>query len=93
MSFGVDNNSLPHNDNRKNIFLVLSEGLTYGIGSFGLPEKQFGINFSKARTKLFFSLHNNGNSYFFPNGTEIFMFNANKKKCQLSNSILFKKHM
>ena len=36
--FGVDNSSSPHSDNRKNIFLILGEGPTYGInGNFGAP--------------------------------------------------------
>ena len=29
--FGVDNTSASHTDNRKNVFLVLGEGLTDGI--------------------------------------------------------------
>ena len=36
--FGVDNSSLSHADNHKNKFLVLGEGLTFGInGRFGSP--------------------------------------------------------
>ena len=36
-----------HHDNRKNNFLILGEGPTYGInGSFGSPEKKFSINFT-----------------------------------------------
>ena len=39
--FGVDNSSSSHSDNRKNNFLILGEGPTYGInGSFGAPEKK-----------------------------------------------------
>ena len=38
--FGVDNSLLSHADNRKNHFLVLGEGPTFGInGRFGSPEK------------------------------------------------------
>ena len=38
--FSVDNSSSSHSDNRKNNFLILSEGPTYGInGGFGSPEK------------------------------------------------------
>ena len=34
--FGNDDSFLPHSDNRKNKFLVLGEGRTFGInGSFG----------------------------------------------------------
>ena len=63
-------------DNRKNNFLVQGEGPIYGIKeSFGLPEKNCSINFSKANTKFCLSLHHNhngGNSYLFVNGKEIF---------------------
>ena len=39
---------------------MLGECLTFGInGSFGLPGKKLRINFSKASTKLCFSLHYN----------------------------------
>ena len=76
--FGVDNSSSSHADNRKNNFLVLGEGPTFGInGSSGSPEKNFSINFSKLNTKLCLSLHYNANnSYFFVNGKEIFNFKA-----------------
>ena len=37
--FGVNKSSSSHADNRKNDFLVLSEGTTFGInGRFGSPE-------------------------------------------------------
>ena len=40
ITFVVDNSSSSHSDNRKNSFLTLREGPTYGInGSFGSPEK------------------------------------------------------
>ena len=36
--FEIDNSSSSHSDSRKNNFLVLGEGPTYGInGSFGSP--------------------------------------------------------
>ena len=39
--FGIDNSSLSHADNRKNNFLILGEGPTYGInGSFVSQEKK-----------------------------------------------------
>ena len=45
--FGFDNSSSSHSDNRKDNFLVLGEGRTYGIdGTFGAPEKKFNINFN-----------------------------------------------
>ena len=58
---------------------MLDEGPTYCInGSFGSPEKNFSINFSKRSTKLCFSLHYNGdNCYLFVNGKEIFKIKAN----------------
>ena len=38
--FGIGNSSSSHSDNRKNNFLILGKGVTYGInGSFGSPEK------------------------------------------------------
>ena len=38
--FGVDKSSSSHSDNRKKNFLILGEGLTYGInGTFGALEK------------------------------------------------------
>ena len=53
MIFGVDNSSSSRADNRKNNFLVLGEGPTYGInGSFESPEKKFNINFTKLNTKF-----------------------------------------
>ena len=68
-------------DNRKNIFLILGEGPTYGInGSFGSPEKKFSFNFSKSNRKFCLSLHYNAdNSYFFVNGKKIFMFKSGNK--------------
>ena len=55
--FGVVNSSSSHTDNCKNNFLVLKnffgEGDTFGItGSFGAPEKTFGINYGKAKTNF-----------------------------------------
>ena len=66
----MDNSSSSHSDNRKNNFLILGEGPTYGINeSFGSLEKKFSINFTKASTKFCFSLHYNvDNSYLLVNG-------------------------
>ena len=48
ISLNVDNTSSSHFDSRKNNFLILGEGPTYGINrSFGSPEKKFNINFPK----------------------------------------------
>ena len=70
--FDVDNSSSSHSDNRKNNFLILGEGPTYGIHrSFWSPEKKF--NFTLANTKFCLSLHGNAeNRYLFFHGKEIF---------------------
>ena len=48
--FGVDNNSLYHNDNPKNNFCVLDEGPTYDInGSFGTSVKNLVLGLVKKR--------------------------------------------
>ena len=74
VDLGVDNSSLSHADNRKNNFFVLGERDTFSNnGSFGAPEKKFSISFTETKTKLFLSLHYNGDdSYLFANGKEIF---------------------
>ena len=68
IDFGVDNSSSSHSDNRKSVFSVLDDSPTYDInGTFGSGERSR-INFTKARTKLCFSLHYSGdNSYLFVN--------------------------
>ena len=60
---------------------MLGEGSVYGInGSFGLPEKNFSITFTKANTKLCLSLHYNaGNSFLFVNWKETFKFKTDNK--------------
>ena len=56
--FGVYNSSSSHIDNRKNNFLPLGEGPAGGINkSTGVAKKKKCINFSKAKTKFFLSLH------------------------------------
>ena len=78
--FGVDHSWSSHtDDNQGNDFLILGEGNTFRInGRFGAPEKTFGINFSKAKTKFCLKLHYKGdNSYLFVNGKGIFNFKAN----------------
>ena len=53
VNFSIGNSSSSHVDNRKNKFLVLGEGDTFGINaSFGAPEKKFSINFSKVKNKI-----------------------------------------
>ena len=65
----------------KNNFLILGLGPTYGMnGSFDSPEKKFSINFTKANTKFWLSLHYNAdNSNLFGNGKEIIKFKADNK--------------
>ena len=84
--FGVDNSSSSYVDNRKNNFLILSEGPIFGINeSFGSPEKSFSINFSKANKAFCLSLlYNADNTYnntdnLFVNGKWIFKFTADSK--------------
>ena len=79
-------------DNRKNNFLVLGEGPTYGInGSFGSSEKNFVINSSKANRKFCLSLHYNGdNSDLFVNGTKIFKFESDNKTVNFPNPLLLR---
>ena len=79
--FGVNNSSLSHTGIRKHNFLVLGEGDSFGInGSFGAPEKRFGINFSESKTKVCLSLHySQDNSSLFVNGKEIYRFKADNK--------------
>ena len=78
--FDVDNGSSSHADNRKNNFLVLCECPTIELnGKLGSPEKKFSINFSKASTKYCAFHCNDGNSFLFVNGKEIFNFKTDDK--------------
>ena len=53
--FVVDNSTSSHAENCRNEFLVIVEGLTYGIdGSFCSPDKKFSINLSKARINILY---------------------------------------
>ena len=78
MIFGVGNSSSSYTDNLKNDFLVLGEVDTFGInGSFGAPVKNNNIDFSKAKTNFFLSLHyNSDNSYLYVNRKGIYKFKA-----------------
>ena len=72
-SWGFDNDfarNIIIFDNRRNNFLKLGEGPTYVInGSFGSPEKDSSIIFTKANTNFCLSLHYNvDNSFLFVNG-------------------------
>ena len=79
--FGVDNNSLYHNDNPKNNFCVLDEGPTYDInGSFGTSVKNSSISFSKEKTQFCLKLdYNHDNSYLFVNEKEIYKLKTDNK--------------
>ena len=87
--FGLDNSSSSNSDNRKNNFLILGEGPTFGINRiFGSPEKKFDISFSKANTKFCFNLHyNHDNSYLFLNEKEIFKFKAGNKNVNIPTQL------
>ena len=89
--FGVDNSSSSHSDNRKNNFLMLGKGPTFGINrNFGAPEETFDITFSKPNTKFCLSLHcNSHNSYLFVNGKEIFKFKADNKNVNSPTQLNF----
>ena len=55
--FGADNSSSSRADNLKNNFSVLGKGYTFGINEgFIAPEKTFGVNFSKDKSWLEFTL-------------------------------------
>ena len=79
--FGVDNSSSSHSDNRKNNFLALGEGTTYGInGSFQSPQNKFSINFTKTNIKSSLRLYYNAdNIYLFINGKEMLKCIADSK--------------
>ena len=86
-AFGVDKSSASYANNCKNNFLVLGEVPTFRInGSFGLQEKHFSINFSKANTKFSLGLHYNvDNNYLFLNVKEIFKFKVDNNNVKFSN--------
>ena len=71
----------------KIIFLILGEEDTFGINkSFGAPEKNFSINFSKARTIFCLGFHYDGdNSYLFVNGKKPFQLKANNNNANFPN--------
>ena len=51
---GFDNSLSSHNDNLKNYFLILGKGNILLVLMEALPQKKNDINFSKAKTKIFF---------------------------------------
>ena len=67
--------------------MVFDEGDTFRInGSFGAPDKNLKINFSKSKIKFCLSLHYiDDNSYLFVNQKEIYKFKGNNKKVNFSN--------
>ena len=81
VAVAIVNNSSSHTDNHNNTFLVLGERPTYEINrNFGSAEKEFSINFNKAKIKFCLSLYYNAdNSYLFVNGNETYNFKANNK--------------
>ena len=99
--FGVDDSLSSHSDIRKNNFLVLGEGSTFGInGSFSSQEKKFGINFSKANTKFCLTLQYNVIFIFifiitviFINGKEIFNFKSDNKILNFQLSLVSESYL
>ena len=76
--FGADMRSSIHIDNEKKNILILSWGITQGLGEHSLTtENMYLINFTVTKKKFCLSLHYNGaNSYLFVNGTGINKFKA-----------------
>ena len=76
--FGVDMNSSVHVDNKKKDILILGEGPTQGSeDTTPTAEKKYSVNFTDYNKNFCLSLHyNEGNSYLFVNGTEIYKFKA-----------------
>ena len=68
--FGADMRSSIHIDNEKKNILILSWGITQGLGEHSLTtENMYLINFTVTKKKFCLSLHYNGaNSYLFLNG-------------------------
>ena len=64
---------------------MLGEWGTFGInGSFGAPEKNFSVTFSKAKTKICLSLHyNRDSSYLFVNANKNFKFKGDNGNVNL----------
>ena len=98
--FGVDNSSSCHYNNRKNNFLILSEGPTFGInGSFERRKKQrenLALVLLK-QTQFFFFwvcsimliiVNGNGNEILFVNSKDIFKFKANNENFNFSTPFL-----
>ena len=79
--FSVDNSSSFHADSCKNNLLLLGEEDTFFNEGFDAPEKKLSINFGKANTKLWLSLHHNSDSsYLSLSGKQTFKFKANNRK-------------
>ena len=85
MIFGADKSSSSHSDYRKNNFLILGEGPTFGInGRFGSPGNKIDINFSKSQTKYCLRLHyNSDNANLLVNRKEIYTFKGNNKNVSI----------
>ena len=86
MIFGANTSSSSHSDYRKNNFLILGEGPTFGFNwRSGSPGKKIDINFSKSETKYCLSLHcNSDNTNLFVNRKEIYTFKGNNKNVSIS---------
>ena len=79
--FGVDMSFYAHIDNKKKVILVLWKWPTQGLEHTLTAEKMFSINFTLTKKKFCLSLHyNEGNSYLFVSGTEIYEFKAKESE-------------
>ena len=69
--------------------MVFDEGDTFRInGSFGAPDKNLKINFSKSKIKFCLKFHYNGNnSYLLFNRKEIYKFKADNKNVNFPNQL------
>ena len=78
ITFGVDNSSSVHIDNRNENIVVLGEGSTKGLeGTIITAEAKYPINFTESKNGFVSSLHYNGSkSFLFVNSVKIYQFKA-----------------
>ena len=78
--FGVDNSFSSHADDRKNNFLVLGEGNTFGINAcFGAPAKSLALTLIRQRQNFAWVYIIMAYSYLFVNGNEILKFKSDNE--------------
>ena len=70
--FDVDNSSLVHSDNKKNI---LDEVPTDGLGDTTIEEEaKYFVTVTKSKNNFFLNLNYKGNNFFYANGVKIYQF-------------------